>query len=144
MSFLDSYKRLERLCGDVMGDDRRVSAYIDEMIRLSDGSRRVSGWDRDLRQLKHYRWVRNQIVHDPDCSEETMCSAEDAQWLEDFYARIMTQTDPLTLYRRATQRQEGVRESFSPVRATGKRLGQPAGCLPVLVIAALVFAVLML
>jgi hypothetical protein len=42
MGFLDSYKRLERLCRDVMDDDRRVSAYIDEMIRLTDGSGRVS------------------------------------------------------------------------------------------------------
>ena len=130
MGFLDSFKRLERLCRDVMADDRRVSAYIDEMIRLTDGSRRVSGWDRDLKQLKHYRWVRNQIVHDPDCSEENMCGPEDVRWIEDFHARIMNQTDPLAMYRRVTQG----REAHEQVRDTGPggRLGERSGCLTVL------------
>ena len=29
MGFIESYKRLEKLCGDLLNDDRRVSAYID-------------------------------------------------------------------------------------------------------------------
>jgi hypothetical protein len=142
MGFLESYKRLERLCRDVMDDDRRVSAYIDEMVRLSDGSRRVSGWDRDLKQLKHYRWVRNQIVHDPDCSEENMCGPEDVRWIEDFHARIMNQTDPLALYRRVTQE----RESREQVRDTGPggRLGERSGCLTVLACVGFVLVMLFL
>ena len=142
MGFLESYKRLERLCRDVMDDDRRVSAYIDEMVRLSDGSRRVSGWDRDLKQLKHYRWVRNQIVHDPDCSEENMCGPEDVRWIEDFHARIMNQTDPLALYRRVTQE----RESCEQVRDTGpgRRLGERFGCLTVLACVGFVLVMLFL
>ena len=142
MGFLESYKRLERLCRDVMDDDRRVSAYIDEMVRLSDGSRWVSGWDRDLKQLKHYRWVRNQIVHDPDCSEENMCGPEDVRWIEDFHARIMNQTDPLALYRRVTQE----RESREQVRDTGPggRLGERSGCLTVLACVGFVLVMLFL
>jgi hypothetical protein len=31
-----------------------------------------------------------------------MCDPSDALWLEDFYSRIMNQTDPLALYRKAT------------------------------------------
>ena len=142
MGFLDSYKRLERLCRDVMDDDRRVSAYIDEMVRLSDGSRRVSGWDRDLKQLKHYRWVRNQIVHEPDCSEETMCGPEDVRWIEDFHARIMNQTDPLALYRRTVQAREAREPGIDTGR--GKRLGERSGCLPVLVCVILVIVTLFL
>ena len=142
MGVLDSYKRLERLCRDVMDDDRRVSAYIDEMVRLTDGSRRVSRWDRDLKQLKHYRWIRNQIVHDPDCSEENMCGPEDVRWIEDFHARIMNQTDPLALYRRATQG----REAREQVRDTGpgRRLGERSGCLTVLACVILVLVTLFL
>ena len=142
MGFLESYKRLERLCRDVMDDDRRLSAYIDEMVRLTDGSRRVSGWDRDLTQLKHYRGVRNQIVHEPDCSEETMCSPEDVRGIEDFHARIMNQTDPLALYRRVTQE----RESREQVRDTGPggRLGERSGCLTVLACVGFVFVMLFL
>lgn len=53
-----------------------------------------------MKNLKHYRWVRNQISHEPGCSEENMCEPEDARWLDRFYSRIMNQTDPLALYRK--------------------------------------------
>ena len=103
MGFIEAYKRLEKLCGEVLNDERRVSAYIDEMINASRGAYFVRYWDEDLKQLKHYRWIRNQIVHDPSCSEENLCSDADTQWIVDFHARIMNQTDPLALYRKATQ-----------------------------------------
>ena len=103
MGFMEAYKRLEKLCGEVMNDERRIGAYIDEMQEKTGGASYVSGWEEDLKQLKHYRWVRNQIVHSPDCSEENMCDPEDVRWIEDFYERIMNQSDPLALYRKATQ-----------------------------------------
>lgn len=98
MGFIDSYKRLEKLCGDMMQCDRPVTAYIDAMKAARSGAYYVAGWESDLRQLKHYRWVRNQIVHEPGCTEETMCEAGDAAWIDQFYKRILTQTDPLALY----------------------------------------------
>ena len=64
MGFIDSYKHLEKLCGDMLNDDRRVSAYIDEMLDTPRGAYLVTGWNEDLKMLKHYRWVRNRIVHD--------------------------------------------------------------------------------
>lgn len=103
MDFMTSYKQLEKLCGEIFEDDRKISAYIDEMVNTPRGSFYVSGWNDDLKQLKHYRWVRNQIVHDPQCSEENMCEPQDALWLDNFYARIMNQTDPLALYAKATK-----------------------------------------
>ena len=106
MEFIDSYKRLEKLCSEVYGDNHGVSAYIDEMVNKSDGSYCVSGWNEDLKQLKHYRWVRNQIVHEPNCSEENMCTPEDTQWINNFYSRIMSSNDPLALYRKAKSRYE--------------------------------------
>ena len=102
MGFIESYKHLEKLCGEVMNDDRRISAYIDEMINTPRGSFLVRGWDNDLKQLKHYRWIRNQIAHEPDCTEQNMCESGDTEWLDDFYSRIMNQIDPLTLYAKAT------------------------------------------
>ena len=108
MEFIKAYKRLEKLCGEVMGDDRRVSAYIEEMQNTPRGAFLVNGWEDDLKRLKHYRWVRNRIVHDPDCTEETMCVPEDSLWVMDFYSRIMRQTDPLALYRKATQTRTAV------------------------------------
>ena len=113
MGFIESYKHLEKLCGEVLNDDRRISAYIDEMINTPRGSYLVRGWDDDLKQLKHYRWVRNQIAHEPDCTEQNMCEPCDTVWLDDFYSRIMNQTDPLALYSKATQ----PRQAQKPVQA---------------------------
>lgn len=103
MGFIDEYKWLEKLCGEMLGDTRGVTAYIEEMESTPHGVRYVRGWEDDLRQLKHYRWVRNKIVHDPGCSEENMCSYEDVQWIAEFHTRIMEQNDPLALYRRASR-----------------------------------------
>ena len=103
MGFIDSYKHLEKLCGDVLNDDRRVSAYIDEMLNTPRGPYYVRTWNEDLKNLKHYRWVRNKISHEPGCTEQNMCEPGDELWLNEFYSRIMSQTDPLSLYHRATR-----------------------------------------
>ena len=101
MGFIDSYKRLEKLCGEILNDDRRISAYIDEMVNNPRGAYCVSTWNEDLKKLKHYRWIRNKITHEPGYSEDNMCEPSDTWWLDDFYLRIMNQTDPLTLYHKA-------------------------------------------
>ena len=116
MGFIDSYKRLEKLCSEIYSDNHGVSSYIDEMINTPIGARYVSEWDEDLKQLKHYRWVRNQIVHDPGCTEENMCEYGDAQWLDNFRSQIMEANDPLAQYRKArnprpTQRP---RQTYTP------------------------------
>lgn len=111
MGFIDSYKHLEKLCGEVLNDERKLSSYIDEMISKPRGSYLVRGWDDDLKQLKHYRHIRNQIAHEPGCSEDNMCDLEDASWLDNFYGRIMNQTDPLTLYDKATSPRPVVKQT---------------------------------
>ena len=103
MGFIDSYKHLEKLCGDMLQTQHGVSAYIAEMESTPNGSYRVQGWGEDLKCLKHYRLVRNQIVHDPNSSEENMCDLSDAQWIDNFCDRIMKQGDPLAMYQKATK-----------------------------------------
>ena len=51
MGFIDSYKHLEKLCGEVLNDDRRISAYIDEMVRTPRGYYYVRTWNEDLKNL---------------------------------------------------------------------------------------------
>lgn len=107
-NFLNSYKQLDKLCDEILNNifsisgKSGVSSYIEEMENITQGSRFVNSWDRDLKQLKHYRWVRNKIVHEPNCTEKSMCKPVDVQWLDDFYSRIMNQTDPISLYSKAT------------------------------------------
>lgn len=137
MSFIDSYKRLEKLCSEIYNDNHGITSYIDEMIRTPIGSRFVPGWDEDLKQLKHYRWVRNQIVHEPNCTEENMCEYGDAQWLDSFRSRIMAANDPLALYRKARNPQPTQRpqQTYTPEPSTytyPKSISAPkrtAGCL---------------
>ncbi len=159
MGFIESYKRLEKLCGEILNDDRRISAYIEEMERTSRGSGLVPLWNNDLKQLKHYRWVRNQIAHEPNCTESNMCQPGDAAWLDHFYSRIMHQTDPLALYAQAvkprpSQKQTRTGKPFSDpnVRTSGnvctptEQQNPPApskmGCLSSLVIALTVMALI--
>lgn len=118
MGFIDSYKHLEKLCGEVLNDDRRVSAYIDEMLRTPSGSYYVRTWDEDLKNLKHYRWVRNKISHEPGYTEQNMCNPEDELWLDEFYSRIMNKTDPLSLYHQATRPRLATKTTFRPARLT--------------------------
>jgi len=137
MSFIDSYKRLEKLCSEIYNDNHGVSSYIDEMINTPIGARHIPGWDEDLKQLKHYRWVRNQIVHDLGCTEENMCEYGDAQWLDNFRSRIMSANDPLALYRKARnpQPKQKTRQTYTPEPRTytySQRTSKPqksAGCL---------------
>ncbi len=104
MSFMSSYKHLDHLCQGMYPNARNgVSGYIEDMERQPSGSYRVYGWDEDYKALKHYRWVRNQIAHEEYADEETMCEPGDIEWLENFYQRIMNQTDPLALAYQASK-----------------------------------------
>ena len=149
MGFIDSYKHLEKLCGEVLNDDRRVSAYIDEMLRTPRGSYYVRTWDEDLKNLKHYRWVRNQISHEPGCTEQNMCDPKDELWLDEFYSRIMNQTDPLSLYHQATRPRPVTKTTPRPIQSTPtytqpSNYRKPArnnvGCATIVIVSLLVVA----
>ena len=96
MGFMNAYKRLDNLCRDMNGIG--VSGYIKDMDSIVNGSCFVSTWKADYSQLKHYRYIRNQIAHENYADESNMCSAQDTVWLENFYQRILTLRDPLALY----------------------------------------------
>lgn len=103
MKFINSYKKLEKLCGEIFGSaSHGISEYIEEMEHTTNGKFYVNGWGEDYKKLKHYRYLRNKIVHEPSCNEESMCTSRDAQWLDDFYFRIINRQDPLSMYRKAT------------------------------------------
>lgn len=121
MSFLQSYKRLDNLCKDVCRSDRGVSSYIEAMERIPSGAVRVPGWKDDYYKLKHYRYIRNKIVHDVGAEEAVLCSAADIVWIDRFYNRILNRQDPLSVYRKAAPRR--------PVRPRTGCLGSVVFCL---------------
>ena len=148
MSFIDSYKRLEKLCSEIYGNG--VKSYIEEMYNNPMGSRYVTGWDEDLKRLKHYKWVRNQISHEPDCTEENMCEHSDEEWLDNFRSRIMSGSDPLTLYRKAryphaTQKSMQTQKvEYTYPRYTQRSAPKATGCLTYVIGALLVISVVAL
>lgn len=100
MGFMESYKYLDNLCKDMNGIG--VTGYIKDMEREPRGTLYVAGWKTDYLQLKHYRYIRNQIAHENYANEDDMCSAEDTVWIDEFYQRIIGQTDPLALCHKKT------------------------------------------
>jgi hypothetical protein len=152
MGFMDAYKRLEKLCKDALQDEKGVSAYLELMEKTPRGAAKVENWEADYKQLKHYRWMRNKIAHDPEHTEETMCKSADEKWLKDFYKRIMEQTDPLALYRKATVRKKPTpkpkpQQPYVENRTVAQYAAAPEkknGCIWFLIAGALAIAALVL
>ena len=96
--FLEAYKSLDKLCREIYQGDKGVTAYIDYMKATPQHeSREIAGWHSDLRRLIALRHLRNQLTHECGTLERDMCSESDIDWLNDFYDRILHQTDPLAL-----------------------------------------------
>ncbi len=148
MEFMSAYKHLDNLCRDINGTG--LTGYIEDMERNHSDAYHVVGWENDYKQLKHYRWVRNQIAHENYADESNMCEPMDVEWLEDFYNRIMNQTDPLALARKATI-QPTLREPSGPSKSCTSVCKkpksshrQPVGCAAAVYIVLAVLALFIL
>lgn len=93
IEFLEEYKRLDKLCQDMLSSLSGVSEYINRMESFyKDGSYYIDDWNESYKTLKHLRWLRNNIVHNVD---ESDCSLEELETLKYFYRDILMQEDPL-------------------------------------------------
>ena len=77
MGFIDSYKRLEKLCGEVLNDDRRISAYIEEMENKGISYKEVVRLEDALPELDLLYMTRVQ--------RERFFNEEDYLRMKDFY-----------------------------------------------------------
>ncbi len=101
MGFMEAYKRLDNLCKDLFESETGVTPYINNLeYILNTGSQPINAYS-DYKQLKHYRYIRNQIVHENNANETNMCDKNDTLWIEQFHQRILNQTDPISLYQKA-------------------------------------------
>ncbi len=104
LEFLEEYKRLERLCKDYLSRTEGVSEYIRQMEETTWSNRRyVSTWEDDYKQLKHVRWVRNQLAHEVGALDSDICTESDIDWVKNFYDRIIDGRDPFTTIRKAKE-----------------------------------------
>lgn len=76
---------------------------------------KIKNWETDYRKFKHYRYIRNQIVHENSASESSLCNINDCRWLAEFYQRILNQMDPLSQYQKLINK---------PVQQSKKRTTQ--------------------
>ena len=124
--FFEEYKHLDKLCGDMYSCRNGISEYIDQMdIKSYKGSPLIPSWNSDYKMLKHIRWVRNQIAHDSGSYQ--VSEPEDLEFVRNFYDRIFSRQDPLTLLRKEEEKaaeqaaEEGGIQSCSNPCGKGRR-----------------------
>lgn len=114
VEFLDEYKRLDAVCSDMFSCKNGVSRYINEMENQScRGKFRIFSWDDDFRLLKHLRWVRNKIVH--ESFDYEVCKSSDIVAVVNFYERIISESDPLSLLRKTETERDDTRSRYKTV-----------------------------
>ncbi len=93
IELLEEYKYVDAICRDMLGNKKGVSAYIEQLDETPMTVRYwITEWNDEYRQLKHIRWLRNQIAHSTGSVE---CSQADVDWLKGFHNRLLTQQDLL-------------------------------------------------
>ena len=88
IELLEEYKYVDAICRDMLGAEKGVTAYIEQL----DETPMTTEWNDEYKQLKHIRWLRNQIAHS---TESVECSQADVDWLKGFHNRLLTQQDLL-------------------------------------------------
>lgn len=118
--FLEEYKRLDVLCKDIFKSKDGISEYIRQMEETSYIDRKFyADWETDYRQLKHLRWIRNQLTHEIGTLEEDFCTDLDINWIRTFHQRILNLSDPLSIVR--IQKDKFIKNNAQPQTNTPKQ-----------------------
>ena len=107
--FFDEFKALDNLCRDMYGksiDNKLgVTRYLEDMDEKSyRGAYCVPNWTFDYKQLKSVRNLRNELAHSQGTFSVEMCTQEDIDFIRSFRERILSQTDPIALLRKQSDR----------------------------------------
>lgn len=96
--FIEEFKRLDKLCGDLYNAKHGVTGYINDMKGTTRScSYSIANWESDLNQLVRLRNIRNSLVHDVDTFNQELCTQNDIDWIKNFYERILKQGDPIAI-----------------------------------------------
>lgn len=94
--FFEEYKHLNKLCSELYKDQAGVTCYIEHMKRIPWSEYlSIPNWQTDLKELIRLRHIRNYLAHTEGAFEETICTQNDINWLQNFYNRILNQSDPI-------------------------------------------------
>ena len=92
ITFLEEYKYLDKLCKEMFMTEKGISDYIDTSVNNFNLSH-----NSDIKTLRRLRHIRNSLTHDTDTFNTQMCTESDINWLKDFYQKVFTASDPLSL-----------------------------------------------
>ena len=108
IEFLDEYKYVDKICREMFDAEKGVTTYIEQLDETPMTARYwITEWNDEYRQIKHVRWLRNQIAHSTGYVE---CTQSELDWLKDFHNRLLTQQDLLAKARRVVQESQIQRE----------------------------------
>lgn len=117
--FLEEYKQLDKLCGELYDGQPGVTSYINDMKSVDwNDARDIPDWKSDLYELKRLRHIRNHLAHTEGAFDEKLCTNEDVNWVKNFRNRILKQTDPLALLQKYYRK--NVSYNLSDVRNEGQ------------------------
>lgn len=109
--FFEEYKRLDKLCGEIYYVSCGITSYIDNMKNEAwYGNQYILNWEKDLKNLIRLRHTRNYLAHTEGAFDEKVCTQEDIEWLQNFYKRILSQSDPISLQYQRVQKEKQVSE----------------------------------
>ena len=110
--FLEEYKQLDKLCGELYDNQPGVTSYINDMKNIDwNVAREISDWKADLNHLIRLRHIRNHLAHTEGAFNEKLCTSEDINWVKDFRNRIRKQTDPLALLQKYSRKNMSYKRS---------------------------------
>lgn len=113
--FFEEYKVLDKLCRELYGGQNGITQYIDDMKNVSRNNyQHIPKWKEDLDQLIRVRHIRNYLAHTEGAFKEEICTQRDIEWVQDFYRRILNQSDPLArLHQYSKVKQKAVKSRMS-------------------------------
>jgi hypothetical protein len=113
IEFQEEYKRLDALCKDMLSGEYGITQYINEMEKYSAlGKYKIEDWEHDYKDLKHVRWVRNQLAHEVGALQSGICKQSDLLFVKGFHHRILKGKDPLALLRKDIDKPQKKKEGF--------------------------------
>lgn len=119
VGFQEEYKRVDSLCRDIFCSGDGISQYIRQMEAVScQGYRLLSNWEYDYKQLKHMRWLRNQLAHEVGTLDSDLCTKDDIAWVENFHKKILEGNDPLAVVGRVMRQQKKAQNNSVTEKAT--------------------------
>ncbi len=126
IDFQEKYKRLDKLCKDCYNSQDGVSEYIRLMDKsMYEGIKLVNDWESVYKNLKHIRWIRNQLAHEVGTLDSSIVEEEDILFVFSFYNSMLNANDPLSKMRKLKNNQSNNREPKQNYDAPRESQWQP-------------------